>query len=158
MGGGIRDEAAVEAALGVARWVVLGTAAVKDPTLVERVCRRHPGRIVVAVDAKDGRVAVEGWTEDSEVLAVELAQRAAGWGAAKILYTDVSRDGAKVGPNVGATAALQGALGAVPVIASGGIGRLDDLRALAGAGVAECVIGRALYDGVFTVEEAIAAC
>jgi phosphoribosylformimino-5-aminoimidazole carboxamide ribotide isomerase len=159
VGGGIRDEAAVDAVLGAgARWAVLGTAAVKDPALVERVCRRHPDKVIVAVDARDGRVAVDGWTTTSDIDAVELAARAAGWGAAKILYTDVSRDGLRGGPNVAATARLQAALGAVPVLASGGIGSLADLRALAAAGVRECIVGRAIYDGVFTVAEAVAAC
>jgi phosphoribosylformimino-5-aminoimidazole carboxamide ribotide isomerase len=159
LGGGVRDRAAVEAVLEAgAAFVVLGTAAVKDPMFVERVCGAHRGRVVVAVDARDGKVAVEGWTEMSLVDAVELARRAASWGAAKILYTDVARDGMRGGPNVAATARLQDALGNVPVIASGGIGSLDDLRALAANGVAECVVGRALYDGVFTLEEAIAAC
>jgi phosphoribosylformimino-5-aminoimidazole carboxamide ribotide isomerase len=139
------------------RFAVLGTAAVADPALVERLCRRHAGRIVVAVDARDGLVAVEGWTRASSVTANELAARAAGWGAAKILYTDVARDGLKRGPNVEATAALQRAV-SLPVIASGGIGSLDDLRALAAAGVAECVVGRALYDGAFTLAEALASC
>jgi phosphoribosylformimino-5-aminoimidazole carboxamide ribotide isomerase len=159
LGGGVRDAAAVDAVLAAgAALVVLGTAAVKDPAFVERACAEHRGRVVVAVDARDGHVAVEGWTETSSVDAVELARRAAGWGAAKILYTDVSRDGLRGGPNVAATARLQQALGDVPVIASGGIGALDDLRALAAAGVAECVVGRALYDGVFTLEEALRAC
>jgi len=159
VGGGLRSDGAVEQVLAAgARFAVLGTAAVADPALVERLCRRHPGTIVVAVDARDGMVAVEGWTRASTVAAAELAARAAAWGAAKILYTDVARDGLKRGPNVDATAALQRALGEVPVIASGGIGSLDDLRALAAAGVAECVVGRALYDGAFTLAEALAAC
>jgi phosphoribosylformimino-5-aminoimidazole carboxamide ribotide isomerase len=159
VGGGIRDEAAVDAVLDAgARWAVLGTAAVKDPALVERVCKRHADRVIVAVDARDGRVAVEGWTATSDIDAIDLARRAAGWGAAKILYTDVSRDGLRGGPNVAATARLQAALGDVPVLASGGIGALADLRALAGAGVRECIVGRALYDGVFTLAQAIAAC
>jgi phosphoribosylformimino-5-aminoimidazole carboxamide ribotide isomerase len=159
VGGGIRDEAAVDAVLGAgARWAVLGTAAVKDPVLVERVCRRHRDQVIVAVDARDGRVTVAGWTEASDVDAADLARRAADWGAAKILYTDVARDGLRGGPNVAATARLQAALGEVPVLASGGIGSLDDLRALAAAGVRECIVGRAIYDRVFTVAEAIAAC
>jgi phosphoribosylformimino-5-aminoimidazole carboxamide ribotide isomerase len=159
IGGGIRDEASVSAWLvaGAAR-VVLGTAAVKQPELVEALCKRHPGKLTVAVDAKDGKVAIAGWTEATEVEAVELARRAAGWGAARILYTDVARDGGKEGPNVAATARLQAAIGETPVIASGGIGTLDDLRALTAAEIPYCVVGRALYDGVFTVEEALAAC
>jgi phosphoribosylformimino-5-aminoimidazole carboxamide ribotide isomerase len=161
LGGGIRDEAAVDAALAAgAALVVLGTAAVRDPALVQRACARHPGRVVVAVDARDGRVAVAGWTETTEVTALDLARRAAGWGAARILYTDVARDGLRRGPNLAATARLQrelAALGNVPVIASGGVTSLDDLRALAAAGIAMCVVGRALYDGAFTLEAAIAA-
>ncbi len=159
VGGGIRDEAAIDAVLAAgARWAVLGTAAVKSPELVQRACEKYPDRVIIAVDARDGRVAVEGWTKASDVDAVELAQRAVGWGAAKILYTDISRDGLRGGPNVAATARLQAALGATPVIASGGIGALADLRELAAAGVQECVLGRALYDKVFTLEEALASC
>jgi phosphoribosylformimino-5-aminoimidazole carboxamide ribotide isomerase len=155
VGGGVRTAADVDTLLALgAAFVVLGTAAVKEPALVQRLCREHPGRIVVAVDARDGRVAVEGWTETADVSALDLAARAAGWGAAKILYTDVSRDGLRKGPNVHMTAEL-GAKVPIPVIASGGIGSLDDLRALAVAGVTECIVGRALYDGVFTVEEAL---
>lgn len=159
VGGGIRDAAAIAAVLeaGAAR-VVLGTAAVREPALVEAACRTHPGRVVVAVDARDGRVAVEGWAATSDVDAIELARRAAGWGAARILYTDVTRDGTRRGPNVAATARLQEALGELPVIASGGIGTLDDLQTLAARGVKMCVVGRALYDGAFTLEEALAAC
>lgn len=160
VGGGVRDQADAEGLLarGVA-FVVLGTSAVKEPALVERLCKRNPGRIVVAVDARDGIVAVEGWTETASVDAITLATRAAGWGAAKILYTDIARDGLRAGPNVPMTARLAEALGpTTPVIASGGIGTLDDLRALAAAGIPECVIGRALYDGVFTLEQALAAC
>jgi phosphoribosylformimino-5-aminoimidazole carboxamide ribotide isomerase len=158
VGGGVRDEAALAAVLDAgARLAVLGTAAIKSPAFVEAACRAHPGRVIVAVDARDGRVAVEGWSSLSDVDATELATRAASWGAAKILYTDVARDGLRGGPNVAATARLQAALGdRVPVIASGGIGALDDLRALSDAGVRECVVGRALYDGVFTLEEALA--
>jgi phosphoribosylformimino-5-aminoimidazole carboxamide ribotide isomerase len=157
LGGGIRSYADVEAVLAAgARYVVIGTAAVKQPALVEQVCRAHPGRIVVAVDARDGVVAVEGWVEASTVSAVELGRRAAGWGAAALLYTDVARDGLRGGPNVEATAALAQQVG-IDVIASGGVGSLDDLRALAAAGVPAVVVGRALYDGAFTLPEAIAA-
>jgi len=156
VGGGVRTEADVDAlfALGAAL-VVLGTAAVKEPSLAERLCRKHRGRIVVAVDARDGLVAVEGWTETATVTAVELAALAVRWGAAKILYTDVARDGLRRGPNVEMTARLAAST-PIPVIASGGISSLDDLRALAAAGVPECVVGRALYDGAFTLAEALA--
>jgi len=156
VGGGLRTEAEVDAVLDAgAALAVLGTAAVRDPAMAERICRRHPGRIVVAVDARGGRVAVAGWTETSDIDALDLARRAQAWGAARILYTDVERDGLAVGPAVEATARLARAL-SVPVIASGGIGSLDDLRALRQAGVPMCVVGRALYDGTFTLTEALA--
>jgi phosphoribosylformimino-5-aminoimidazole carboxamide ribotide isomerase len=159
VGGGIRDAAAIETALNSgARYAVLGTVAVRSPELILRVCEQWPGQIVVAVDARDGKVTIEGWTETSAIDALDLATRAAAWGAAKVLYTDVARDGTRRGPAIETTARLQAALGATPVIASGGIATLADVRALAEAGVAECVIGRALYDGVFTLAEAIAAC
>jgi phosphoribosylformimino-5-aminoimidazole carboxamide ribotide isomerase len=160
VGGGVRSPGDVDELLAAgAAAVVLGTAAVKEPSLAAELCARHPGQVVVAVDARDGRVAVEGWTQIADVDAVTLAGRAAAWGAAKILYTDVARDGLGQGPNVAMTARLQAALGpATPVIASGGIGSLDHLRALAAAGIAECVVGRALYDGRFSLEEALAAC
>ncbi|HVK77201.1 MAG TPA: 1-(5-phosphoribosyl)-5-[(5-phosphoribosylamino)methylideneamino]imidazole-4-carboxamide isomerase [Kofleriaceae bacterium] len=159
VGGGIRTAEAARAVLAAgAAYVVLGTAAVKDPAMVEALCRELPGHIVVAVDAKDGLVAVEGWVETSTVTAVELGRRAAGWGAAALLYTDVRRDGTGAGPNVEATAALAGAVG-IDVIASGGVHALDDLRALAAAGVPAVVVGRAIYDGRFTVAQAVeAAC
>jgi phosphoribosylformimino-5-aminoimidazole carboxamide ribotide isomerase len=159
VGGGIRDRAAVEAVLAAgATRVVLGTAAVRSPALVEECCRAHPGRIVVAVDAKDGMVAVDGWVAASNVSAAELGARAAGWGAAALLYTDVSRDGTGAGPNVAATAALARAV-SIEVIASGGVSSLDDLRALRGAGIEAVVVGRALYDAKFTLREAVeAAC
>lgn len=158
-GGGVRDEAAIVRLLDAgATLVVLGTSAVRDPAFVERACRAHPGRVVVAVDARDGKVAVAGWTEATDVDATELAARAAAWGAAAILYTDIARDGLRTGPNVRATAELQLALGALPVIASGGISSLADLRALARAGVQRCVVGRALYDRDFTLAEALVAC
>ena len=154
VGGGLRDRAAVDAILALgAAFAVLGTAAVRDPGLVEQVCRAHPGRIIVAVDARDGVVAIDGWTTSGGITAVELARRAAGWGAAAVLYTDVARDGLGGGPNVAATAALARAAG-IEVIASGGVGTLADIAALARAGVPAVVVGRALYDGKFTVADA----
>lgn len=157
VGGGIRDRAAVDAVIAAgATRVVLGTAAVKSPALVEACCRAYPGRIVVAVDAKDGVVAVSGWTEASDVSAIELGARAAAWGAAALLYTDVARDGTGAGPNVAATAALARAV-PIEVIASGGVATLDHLRALRDADLAAVVVGRALYDGVFTLAEAVEA-
>jgi len=154
VGGGLRDRAAVDAILELgAAFAVLGTAAVRDPGLVEQLCRAYPGRIIVAVDARDGVVAIDGWTASGGVTAAELAARAAGWGAAAVLYTDVARDGLGGGPNVAATAALARAAG-IEVIASGGVGSLADIAALARAGVPAVVVGRALYDGKFTVADA----
>ena len=154
VGGGIRDRAAVEELLAIgAAFVVLGTAAVRTPLVVEEVCVAYPGRIIVAVDARDGVVAVAGWTERSDVTALELGKRAEGWGAAGLLYTDVARDGLRRGPNVAATAELSRHV-ACDVIASGGVGELDDLVRLRDAGIAAVVVGRALYDHRFTVAEA----
>jgi phosphoribosylformimino-5-aminoimidazole carboxamide ribotide isomerase len=157
VGGGIRTYADVEAVIATgASFVVVGTAAVKHPEMVRQMCSAHPGRIVVAVDARDGVVAVEGWVESGGVTATILARRAEGWGATAVLYTDVSRDGMHTGPAVAATAELARAV-AIDVIASGGVSTLDDLRALAAAGVPAVIVGRALYDKRFTLEEAIAA-
>lgn len=154
VGGGIRDRAAVESVLALgAAFVVLGTAAVKSPAFVAEICAAYPGRVIVAVDARDGVVAVEGWTEKSDVTAIELGQRAAGWGAAALLYTDVARDGLRQGPNVAATSQLAHHV-PCEVIASGGVGELDDLVRLRDAHVAAVVVGRALYDRRFTVLEA----
>jgi phosphoribosylformimino-5-aminoimidazole carboxamide ribotide isomerase len=155
VGGGIRDLAAIDSVIALgAAFVVLGTAAVRSPALVEHACRAHPGRIIVAVDARDGIVAVEGWTVSGGITARELTARAASWGAAAVLYTDVARDGLTGGPNVEATAALTRAAD-IPVIASGGVGSLDDLARLREAGIPAVVVGRAIYDGRFTVAEAV---
>jgi len=154
VGGGIRDRAAIDAVLRLgAQFVVLGTAAVRTPALVEMACRAHPGRVIIAVDARDGVVAVDGWTTSGGITAIALGQRAAGWGAAALLYTDVARDGLGGGPNIAATAQLAQAAG-IEVIASGGVGSLDDLAALRDAGIPAVVVGRALYDGRFSVAEA----
>ena len=136
-----------------AAYVVLGTAAVRSPELVEAACRAYPAKLIVAVDARDGIVTVDGWTKTGDVTAIELGTRAAGWGAAALLYTDVARDGLHVGPNVVATAELARAV-SCEVIASGGVGSLDDLARLRDAGIAAVVVGRALYDRRFTVEQA----
>ncbi|MGH1342714.1 MAG: 1-(5-phosphoribosyl)-5-[(5-phosphoribosylamino)methylideneamino]imidazole-4-carboxamide isomerase [Nannocystales bacterium] len=157
-GGGIRDAATVDALIdaGVDR-VVLGTLAIKDPTTVEALCQKHADRIVVAADARDGMVALEGWTEKSEVTALQLAQTAARWGAAAVLHTDVSRDGMQGGPAVDGTASIQKEV-SIPVYASGGVGSLDHIEACARADIAGVVLGRALYEGAFTVEEALSRC
>jgi phosphoribosylformimino-5-aminoimidazole carboxamide ribotide isomerase len=158
VGGGVRDAAALAAVLAAgAAYVVLGTAAVREPAFVEAACRAHAGKIIVAVDARDGVVAVDGWTASGGVGASELGARAEAWGAAALLYTDVARDGLARGPNVDATAALQRAVGC-EVIASGGVASLGDLAALRDAGVRAVVVGRALYDRRFTVAEAAAVC
>jgi phosphoribosylformimino-5-aminoimidazole carboxamide ribotide isomerase len=157
-GGGVRDLAAARALLdGGARAIVLGTSAVKQPELVQALCRELPGRVIVAVDAHGDKVAVEGWAEKTDIDAGDLAARAVEWGAAAILYTDIARDGTGVGPNVEATARLARVLHPVPVIASGGIGSLEHLRALALAGVPQAVVGRALYENKFTLGEALDA-
>jgi len=154
VGGGLRDRPSIDRILELgAAFAVLGTAAVRAPALVEEVCRAYPGQIIVAVDARDGVVAVDGWTTSGGITAIELATRAASWGAAALLYTDVARDGLGGGPNVAATAALA-RQSRIDVIASGGVGSLADIAALARAGVPAVVVGRALYDGRFTVADA----
>lgn len=157
VGGGVRTRESFAAyrALGAAR-VVLGSAAVSDPALVRALASEEPGRVVVAVDARDGYVAIDGWTQATRVRAVDLVRAMADVPLAGVLYTDVTRDGTGVGPNLEATAELA-ALTRVPVIASGGVGSLDHLRALAARGVAACIVGRALYEGAFTLDEALAA-
>ena len=150
LGGGIRDLATIEAHLDAGvRYVILGTAAVRDPDLARQAAAAHPDRIMVGLDARDGKVAVAGWSEVTEHDVLDLAQRFEGFGVTAIVYTDIGRDGMLTGPNVEATAALARAL-AIPVIASGGIHTLDDIRALkaiAGEGVAGAITGRAIYEG-----------
>jgi phosphoribosylformimino-5-aminoimidazole carboxamide ribotide isomerase len=154
VGGGIRDRATAEAVFELgAAYAVLGTAAVRSPELVEELCRAFPQRVIVAVDARDGVVAIDGWTQSGGITAIELGNRAVAWGAAALLYTDVARDGLGGGPNITATAALARAL-ACDVIASGGVGSLDDLARLRAADIPAVVVGRAIYDRKFTVAEA----
>ena len=157
VGGGIRTIEDITALMGAgASRVVIGTAAARSPKMVLRACELWPDGIIVAVDAVKGEVRLEGWTKPSNVDAVELALRAAVWGASRILYTDITRDGTKEGPNVEATARLQRLVGQdTPVIASGGIGSIDHVRTLFRAGIQQCVIGRALYDGAFTLRDAM---
>jgi phosphoribosylformimino-5-aminoimidazole carboxamide ribotide isomerase len=157
VGGGVRTREAFEQylALGAAR-VVLGSAAVKDEALVRSLATEHPGVVVLAVDARDGFVAVDGWTQPTRVKAVDLVKAFADVPLAGVLYTDVARDGTRVGPNVAATAELA-AHASAPVIASGGVGSLEDLRTLASRGIQAVIVGRALYEGTFTLEEAVDA-
>jgi len=156
-GGGLRSAEAAQSALASgADRVVLGTLALRRPDEAAALCRAHPGRIVIAVDAKDGRIAIAGWQETSAETPLDLARRAAAWGAAAVLYTDVSRDGLETGPDLEGTAALVRDAG-LPVLASGGVAHLDDLRRLAAlapppVGV---VVGRALLERRFTLAAAI---
>jgi len=150
LGGGIRDAARIAFWLerGVAR-VILGTAALRDPALVRSACAAHPGRIAIAIDARRGKVAVEGWAKTSSIAARDLALRFEDAGAAAIIYTDIERDGTLAGVDVEATARLAEAL-STPVIASGGVASVADLarlKAMEGSGIAGVICGRALYDG-----------
>lgn len=158
VGGGLRDLATLDAALTTgARWAILGTGAALDPALLEAACRRWPGRILVGVDAVDGQVAVDGWTRRLALGALDLARRAAAAGADGVIYTDVRRDGTGRGPNLEATAALAASAG-LPVIASGGVAAVEDLRRLAAIpGLAGAIVGRALYDGAVDLRAALAA-
>jgi len=157
VGGGLRDDVAVEAMLeGGARWVVLGTRAL-DPTFLTAACRKHPGRIIVAVDGRGSRVAVKGWTEVADVTVAELGRRARAAGAAALLYTDISRDGTEQGPNVKDTAALAEAID-LPILASGGVSSVEDLLTLAAIpGVEGAIVGRALYTGAIDLRQALEA-
>jgi len=159
LGGGIRDMATIGQWLerGVAR-VILGTVALRNPALVKEACKQFPGKVAVGIDARGGYVAVEGWAETSQVTALDLALKFEDAGVAAIIYTDIDRDGALGGPNVEATAALAEAI-KTPVIASGGVSSLDDLRALkakAASGISGVISGRALYDGRIDLAEALA--
>ena len=158
VGGGIRDQEALDAVFATgARYAILGTAAVKNRRFVKKACRDHENKIIVAVDSgEDGLVAIEGWTEKSEKTALEISTRAILWGAASLLFTDIDRDGTMTGPNFQAAAALSHTVD-VPVIAAGGVSKLEDLGELAAREVPAVVVGRALYDKVFTLEEAIVA-
>jgi phosphoribosylformimino-5-aminoimidazole carboxamide ribotide isomerase len=157
VGGGVRsvDDCERLFALGV-RHAVLGTAAVRSPEVVEELCRRFPGRIVVAVDAREGKVAVQGWTEATSADAGDIAERAAVAGAGAVLYTDIGRDGMRGGPNLEATARLVRRIAPCPVIASGGVARLEDLDQTRQTGAFAVIVGKALYEGAFTVAEALA--
>ena len=160
LGGGIRDMAGIEAWLraGVRR-VILGSAAVKNPALVREACQEFPSRIVVGIDARDGKVATEGWAETASLNATELAQSFEDVGVAAIVYTDIARDGTLGGLNLDQTVALAGSV-RIPVIASGGVGGLADLIALrriaAQARIEGVIVGRALYDGRINPAEALA--
>lgn len=158
VGGGIRSLAAVAELLelGVSR-VILGSAAVREPQLVAEACREFPGQVVVGIDAKDGKAAIEGWGVSGGIDAVELALKMATIGVEHIIFTDISRDGKLSGVNVEATAALAKACG-VKVIASGGVASLEDIRRLqqrASSGIEGCIIGKAIYTGAIDLREAL---
>ncbi|GFE65643.1 1-(5-phosphoribosyl)-5-[(5-phosphoribosylamino)methylideneamino]imidazole-4-carboxamide isomerase [Litoreibacter roseus] len=158
LGGGIRDLKTIETWLskGLAR-VILGTAAVENPALVRDAAQAFPGQVAVGIDARNSMVATRGWAEETDIEATDLARQFEDAGIAAIIYTDINRDGAMQGPNVEATAALARAV-SIPVIASGGVSSLDDLKALktANAPLNGAISGRALYDGAFDLGEALA--
>jgi len=159
LGGGIRDLATVEAwlAKGVAR-VIIGTAAVRDPELVKNAARKFPGRVAVGLDARDGKVAVEGWAETSQVTALEIARRFEDAGVAAIIFTDIARDGLLKGLNLDATLALADRI-SIPVVASGGLASIEDIRAMLtprAKKLAGAIAGRALYDGRLDAATALA--
>jgi phosphoribosylformimino-5-aminoimidazole carboxamide ribotide isomerase len=158
IGGGLRSLEAIDEAiaLGVER-VVIGTAAHADPDFLRSVCRKYPARVVVGIDAREGRAAIKGWKETTSVEAVKLATDSEALGAARIIYTDISRDGTGLGVNIDDTLKVARAV-EIPVIASGGVTSLDDIRRLREIekeGVEGVIIGRALYSGAFTLREAI---
>ena len=158
LGGGIRDMATIEMWLsnGIAR-VILGTVAVENPNLVREAARNFPGQIAVGIDARKGIVATKGWAHETNIHVTDLAQQFEDAGVAALIYTDIDRDGAMGGPNIAATESLARAV-SIPVIASGGVSSLDDLRALQATGViAGAISGRALYDGAIHLSEALRA-
>jgi phosphoribosylformimino-5-aminoimidazole carboxamide ribotide isomerase len=155
LGGGIRDEQSIKELLGFGLGrLVVGTSALKAPEWFREACRAFPGQLVLGIDARDGRVATDGWIETSEVSAIDLARQFDDEPLAAIVYTDIATDGMMAGPNVAAMADMQRAT-RLPVIASGGVTRIDDVRRLAEAGLAGCIIGRALYEGTIDLAEAI---
>jgi len=156
VGGGIRDEATIAAYLdaGVS-FCIIGTQAVTEPALVARACKAFPGHVIVGLDAKDGQVAIRGWAEITQYRVVDLATRFEDDGVSAVVYTDIGRDGMMTGPNVEATCALAAAI-SIPVIASGGITNIEDVRALcavAGSGVTAAITGRAIYEGTLDFAE-----
>jgi phosphoribosylformimino-5-aminoimidazole carboxamide ribotide isomerase len=161
VGGGVRSLETIQAYLdvGVDR-VVLGTAGLKDPALLEQAANLYPHRIILAVDGRQGRVATQGWYEQSELLAVDVVKQRAHLPLASVLYTDIDRDGTEVGPNIAETARL-GVEGGVPVIASGGVGTLKHLVQLAevarASNIVGAIVGRALHENRFTLEQATTA-
>jgi phosphoribosylformimino-5-aminoimidazole carboxamide ribotide isomerase len=157
LGGGIRGEDAIRDLLdlGLSR-LVIGTLALRRPDWFRQMCRNYPGRLALGIDAREGRVAVEGWSETSDRRAVELAEEFAEEPIAALIYTDIATDGMLTGPNVAAMAEMQAAID-LPVIASGGIATRADVARLAAVPMAGCIIGRALYEGTLTLPDALEA-
>lgn len=157
LGGGLRDQGAVDSALnlGVER-VILGTAAVRDPQLVARLVQQYGDHIMIGVDARDGWVAAQGWTETSQVKADELVRRISTFGVRHVIYTDIGRDGTLAGPNVTGVEELV-RVGGPEIIASGGVATVDDLVALAKTGAAGVIVGKALYTGGIDLPQALEA-
>lgn len=157
LGGGIRQETAIRELLdlGLAR-LVIGTLAMREPDWFRAMCRKFPGRLVLGIDSRDGRVATEGWLETSSMAAIDLAEQLANEPIAAIVYTDIAKDGMMAGPNVAAMTQMQAAVDR-PVVASGGVTTKDDVVQLAAIPMAGCIIGRALYERSLTLPEAIEA-
>jgi phosphoribosylformimino-5-aminoimidazole carboxamide ribotide isomerase len=157
LGGGVRDESTIDALLeiGLAR-VVIGTRALREPDWFRTVCRKYPNKLAIGIDARDGRVATHGWLETSETLAVDLAKQFEGEPIASLIYTDIATDGMLAGPNVEAMREMREAV-TLPVIASGGVTTGEDVANLAAAGLAGCIVGRALYEGTLTLAGALQA-
>jgi len=159
VGGGLRDICAVDACIGMGAFrVIVGTAAVQETNFIRTICRVHPGRIIVGIDARQGRVATHGWTQTTDVQAVDLGRQMEDAGVAALIFTDIHRDGMQAGPNIEETRRLAEAV-RIPVIASGGVGTLDHVRALLpleAVGVIGVITGKALYSGSIRFEEALA--
>ncbi|MDH6058920.1 1-(5-phosphoribosyl)-5-[(5-phosphoribosylamino)methylideneamino]imidazole-4-carboxamide isomerase [Chrysosporum bergii ANA360D] len=160
IGGGLRDRTSVQQVfnLGV-QWAILGTIAVEKPQLVQELCQEFPGKMIIGIDARDGRVATRGWLETSPVLATQLAVQMQELGAAAIIYTDIHRDGTLIGPNLAALRELAAKI-SIPIIASGGVSSVSDLLSLLGLeiqGVTGVIVGRALYTGDIALPEALRA-
>jgi phosphoribosylformimino-5-aminoimidazole carboxamide ribotide isomerase len=158
VGGGIREMATVERYLekGI-RWVILGTAAFRNPAFVRNACRAYPDRVILGIDAMSGRVAVQGWTEKTESTAVDLVRRFAGDRPAAVIYTDIARDGMETGVNIDSTREVAEKTG-IPVIASGGVAGIEDIRrvmSIEKSGVCGVIAGKALYTGALSLEEAV---
>jgi phosphoribosylformimino-5-aminoimidazole carboxamide ribotide isomerase len=158
VGGGIRDMKTIGAYIDMGvRWVILGTAAIHDPSFMKEACRAYSGHIILGIDAADGMVAVQGWTEKTSISAVELAKSYEGYGLDAIVYTDIKRDGMEMGVNVKQTQELAEAV-SIPVIASGGVKGIDDIHQLLAAeksGIMGVIIGKALYTGAISLKDAI---